>query len=71
MAPSPRVTVEEGNWALEEESSRSLIKEDEDPVSALDPDAQSYGYYESKKVVGKLYQAIDEKNFLAELQRRV
>ncbi len=70
MAPSPRVTVEKGTWALEEKSSRSLTEEDEDPVSALDPDAKSYRYYESEKVLGKLYRAIDEKNFLAELQRR-
>ena len=70
MAPSPRVTVEKGTWALEESSSRSRTEEDEDPVSALDPDAKSYRYYESEKVLGKLYRAIDEKNFLAELQRR-
>ena len=70
MAPSPRVTVEKGSWVLEEKSPRSLAEEDEDPVSALDPDAKSYRYYESEKVLGKLYRAIDEKNFLAKLQRR-
>ena len=70
MAPSPRVTVEKGTWALEEKSPRGLAEEDEDPVSALDPDAKSYRYYESEKVLGKLYRAIDEKDFLAELQRR-
>ena len=70
MAPSPRVTVEKGTWVLEGKSPRSLAEEDEDPVSALDPDAKSYRYYESEKVLGKLYRAIDEKNFLAELQRR-
>ena len=70
MAPSPRVTVEKNTWMLEEEPPRGLAEEDEDPVSALDPDAKSYRYYESEKVLGKLYRAIDEKNFLAELQRR-
>lgn len=70
MAPGPRVTVEKGIWALEEQSSQTTPQEEEDPVSALDPDAKSYRYYESEKVLGKLYRAIDEKNFLAELQRR-
>ena len=70
MPPGPRVTVEKGIWALEQRSSRSLTEEDEDPVSALDPDAKIYRYYESERVLGKLYRAIDEKNFLAELQRR-
>ena len=70
MAPSPRVSVAKGLWVLEEDSSLGLGEEDEDPVSALDPDAKGYRYYESEKVLGKLYRAIDEKNFLAELQGR-
>jgi hypothetical protein len=70
MAPSPRVTVEKGLWALENESPESMAEDDEDPVSALDPDVKSYRYYESQNVLGKLYRAIDERDFLAELQRR-
>jgi hypothetical protein len=70
MAPSPRVTVEKGIWALEEQSKQSAVEEDEDLVTALDPDSKSYRYYESKNVLGKLFRAIDEKDFLAELQRR-
>ncbi len=70
MTSSPRVTVEKGTWILEGKSSRSLAEEDEDSVSALDPDVKSYRYYESEKVLSKLYHVIDEKNFLAELQRR-
>lgn len=70
MAPGPRVAVEKGIWVLEEQSPQNLAEVEEDPVSALDPDAKSYRYYESDKILGKLYRAIDEKNFLAELQRR-
>lgn len=70
MAPSPRVTVEKDIWVLENQSPHNFAEEDEDLVSALDTDAKSYRYYESEKVLGRLYRAIDEKNFLAELQER-
>lgn len=70
MAPSPRIRVERSILALEEQSPQSLTEEEQDLVSALDPDAKSYRYYESKNVLGRLYRAIDEKNFLAELQKR-
>lgn len=69
MAPGPRVTVKKSSWVVEEQSPRGAADE-EDPVSALDPDANSYCYCESEKVLGELYRAIDEKDFLAELQRR-
>jgi hypothetical protein len=70
MAPGPRVTVEKGLAVLEEQFGRNLADEGEDVESDLDPDTKSYRYYESEKVLEKLYRAIDEKNFLAELQRR-
>src|SRR5271170_6898777 len=70
MAPSPRVTVEKSIAVLEEQSPRNLADEGEAVESDLDPDTKSYRYYESEKVLGKLYRAIDEKNFLVELQRR-
>lgn len=70
MAPSPRVTIEKNIWALEEQSPQGVGEDEEDVVGALDPDAKSYRYYESEKVLGKLFRAIDEKDFLAELQRR-
>ncbi|KAI9674678.1 MAG: hypothetical protein M1817_001581 [Caeruleum heppii] len=70
MAPSPRMSVEKGLWALEEQSLQGSAEEEEDLVSALDPDAKSYRYYESKNILGQLYRAIDEKEFLAEIQRQ-
>jgi hypothetical protein len=70
MAPSPRVTVEKDIWDLENQRLGSFADEDEDAVTALDPDTRGYRYYESQNVLGKLYRAIDERNFLAELQER-
>lgn len=69
MAPNPRVSVDKGIWALQQ-SDLGHIGDEEDLVDALDPDIQSYRYYESDNVLGKLYRAIDEKDFLAELQKR-
>ena len=71
MAPNPRVAIAQNICSLEEQIPQYLAEQEEDPVSDLDPDATSYRYYESKKVLGVLYRAIDEKSFLAELQKRV
>jgi hypothetical protein len=70
MAPSPRVTIENNLWALEHQVPQWAAEEDSDPVSELDPDVRGYRYYTSTNVLGKLYRAIDEKKFLAELQRQ-
>lgn len=70
MAPGPHVTVEKSIWILEEQSPQSIAEEEEDLVSALDPDVRTYQYYESKNILGKLYRAIDERSFLAEMQKR-
>ncbi|TKA65730.1 hypothetical protein B0A49_07514 [Cryomyces minteri] len=63
MAHGPRVLIEDG-VALAVEAE----EDDDDPVSALDPDARPYRYYESNKVLGQLYRAIDEKSFFEEMQ---
>ncbi|TKA75094.1 hypothetical protein B0A49_03357 [Cryomyces minteri] len=63
MAHGPRVLIEDG-VALAAEAE----EDDDDPVSALDPDARPYRYYESNKVLGQLYRAIDEKSFFEEMQ---
>ncbi|KAK5017650.1 hypothetical protein LTR60_001847 [Cryomyces antarcticus] len=63
MAHGPRVLIENG-VALAAEAE----EDDDDPVSALDPDARPHRYYESNKVLGQLYRAIDEKSFFEEMQ---
>ena len=68
MATGPRVTVEKD---IKFDTADPLRDDDEeDIVSALDPDGKGYRYYESKKVLGKLYRAIDERSFFAELQEQ-
>jgi hypothetical protein len=68
MATGPRVTIEKD---INLDATDPLRDDDEeDVVSALDPDGKGYRYYESKKVLGKLYRAIDERSFLAELQEQ-
>jgi hypothetical protein len=63
MAPSPRVIVSsEGHLDLEEEDNV------EDPAfEDLDVEKRAIRYYESKKVLGQLYRAIDEQHFLAKM----
>lgn len=72
MAPSPRVQVEPNTTRFEVDRDHTNFAddEDEDVVGALDPDVRSYRYYHSNNVLGQLYRAIDEKEFLAELQGR-
>ena len=72
MAPGPRVMAAKGKWDVEQTMSANLADGEgsEDLVEALDPDVPAYRYYESDHVLGKLYRAIDERSFLAEIQRR-
>jgi hypothetical protein len=70
MAPNPRVTMEQSICSLEEQLPQYLAEKEEDLVNDLDPDSKSYRYYESQKVLGRLYRAIDERSFLAEIQER-
>lgn len=66
MATNPRVFVESKGAVL----GHNEDDDDEvDPVSALDPDTRKYRYYESDKVLGKLYRAIDEAEFFEQMQR--
>ncbi|KAI9788921.1 MAG: hypothetical protein M1816_006486 [Peltula sp. TS41687] len=59
MAPGPRVKVEE---------DVSLINLSSQEDAADDDDRPRYRYYKSTKVLGELYRAIDEHDFLEELQ---
>jgi hypothetical protein len=66
MAPGPRYRIEkEGIQSIQE-----VEDDEEDVVTALDPEGTRMRYYESKRVLGKLYRAIDEQDFLEGLQKR-
>lgn len=65
MAPSPRVIVSgSGYLALEEEDDV-----EEPAFEGLDTERRPIRYYQSKKVLGSLYRAIDEYQFLEKIQR--
>ncbi|KAF2211972.1 hypothetical protein CERZMDRAFT_68227 [Cercospora zeae-maydis SCOH1-5] len=65
MAPSPRVVVStEGLLALEEEDN-----EQDEAFDSIDAERRPMRYYESTKALGQLYRRIDERQFLADMQR--
>src|SRR5437667_9218838 len=68
MATGPRVKIEKDIKLDDVELLRE--DEEEDIIRDLDPDGKGYRYYESKKVLGRLYRAIDEQSFFAELQEQ-
>ncbi|KAK4997697.1 hypothetical protein LTR66_002927 [Elasticomyces elasticus] len=45
-------------------------EEENDAVTALDPEARPFRYYTSEKILGQLYRAIDEQTFLADLHKQ-
>lgn len=65
-APGPHITIEKNNGIVFE------AKVFRDPLEQEDEDDEftSYRYYESNKVLGKLYRAIDEHAIFAEIQKR-
>lgn len=65
MAPSPRMIIsEKGYIALKEEDNNY-----EPAFEGLDPERCGIRYYESQKILGSLYRAIDEHQFLAKMDR--
>lgn len=65
MAPSPRVVVSAaGNLDFEEEDN-----DEDDAFEGMDVERRAFRYYESKKVLGQLYRAIDEQQFLSKMQQ--
>ena len=44
--------------------------DEEDVVTALDPEGTKMRYYESSRILGELYRAIDEHDFLEKLQKQ-
>ncbi|KAK5173143.1 uncharacterized protein LTR77_003265 [Saxophila tyrrhenica] len=64
MAPSPRVVVSAGGHLDVEEDDN----EDDPAFEDLDAEKRPFRYYESQKVLGQLYRAIDEQKFLSKMQ---
>jgi hypothetical protein len=65
-APGPHVTIEKNDGIVFESHTFRDPLEQEDE----DDEFSSYRYYESHKVLGKLYRAIDEQAIFAEIQNR-
>jgi hypothetical protein len=65
-APGPQVHVEKNNGIDFEERHFRDPLDDEDE----DDEFSSYRYYESNKVLGKLYRAIDEREIFGHIQKR-
>ncbi|KAI9846864.1 MAG: hypothetical protein M1837_003476 [Sclerophora amabilis] len=68
MAPGPHVITE--NRVSLENQELSDDGEEQDAVNALDREKKSVRYYQSHKVLGELYRAIDEKSVFEGLQRQ-
>lgn len=69
QAPGPRVLIERTiNFEEEDRTETSLNEEDDelDDVASYEP--PRYRYYESPKILGKLYRQIDEQRFFEQLQ---
>lgn len=66
MAPGPRVQVAESIDLLE--NVAEYMWDDRDELDDDDSSRPGLRYYKSQKVLGHLYRAIDEKEFLRDLQ---
>ncbi|KAL1626681.1 hypothetical protein SLS54_002844 [Diplodia seriata] len=75
MATSPHVPVvrKDGVGFVDAAAEHGADDDDDDAdaVEALDPDLRSYKYYESDRVLGRLYRAIDEKTIFEDMHRRL
>lgn len=67
MARSPRVAVDHHGFL---EAVDDAEDDEDDAVTAMDPDSKPMRYYESHKILGKLYRAIDEQQFLQSMRSR-
>lgn len=65
QAPGPRVLIEK-TIDLNDDSS----DDEPDDINEVDDALPRIRYYESKKVLGKLYRAIDEHKIFEQIQRR-
>lgn len=62
LAPGPRIVLEK-NRARLGENDRLVMDEDDDEAE----DSHAHKYYESEKILGKLFREINEENFLREI----
>ena len=69
QAAGPRVLIEK-NINFEEVDSATQPEEDDEVEEVASYRPPMPRYYESKKVLGKLYREIDEHKFFEELQRQ-
>jgi len=67
MADGPRLIV--GN-VLDFNAHERFEDDEPDAITDLDPDMRRVFFYESKKALGYLFRAIDEKKFLQNIQTR-
>lgn len=66
MAPGPHVQIEKRDQISFEPPPRRDPKDDNDE----DEEFTRFRYYESTKILGKLYRAIDERKIFEEIQDR-
>ncbi|MCJ1227023.1 hypothetical protein MMC12_003678 [Toensbergia leucococca] len=66
QAPGPRLLIEEDIKLVEEDLDRSEARNEIDDI--LDNDQSQMRYYKSQKALGKLYRAIDEKEFCEQIK---
>jgi len=65
MATAPHLMLEH---VVKLEDDEDELDQNLDPVRGLDPEGQPVRYYESPKVLGQLFRAIDEIEFLREMR---
>jgi hypothetical protein len=71
MAPSPRLLKDIDRKLTLEDDGMKKSDDEDNPENVFHPDkrAKRTKFYESSKVLGKLYRAINEEEFLDELQK--
>jgi hypothetical protein len=62
MAPGPHVELTDKGAFLRDSRVREL-----DAVQELDEEYRGYRYYQSEKVLGKLYRQVDENKFFTQI----
>ena len=69
QALGPRVLIEK-NINFEEVDSTTALEEDDEVEEVASYSPPMPRYYESRRILGKLYREIDEQKFFEELQRQ-
>jgi hypothetical protein len=66
LAPGPHVTIEKKDGLSFEETHYRDLDDEEDDEDSL----PRFRYYESTKILGKLYRSIDEREIFSQIQQR-